>query len=312
MRGSDFMRALPAGGDTRSVVAREQLVLEAVTEGLALPIIWAPLTTSAGSHTGTIFVATDTLRFGIPGPNADRSDWDWVRVAVTPDTAQRIADALGVLLPTDRIADLAHAQADVRLTPHTQYPVTATTAAMLQHHAAIEAERAGREGLLSTIGKEWILGPELFPADYPAHPLRNDGAINYGWHTLGPATPDGPYQGRPGMVLWQTRGFRHNRRHVDYSQWAPRVVHPRMRVDGRNVSTAEVMMSPELARLVSYHGPLLETRYPLQARAAANQPTTASTASTSAHETFSPADRGDVASRFDPFAEFRRTATSRH
>ena len=311
MRGSDFLRALPVGGDTRSVVAREQLVIEAVNAGLALPIVWAPLTTSAGPHTGTIFVATDTLRFGIPGLNADPNDWDWVRVAVTPDTAQRIADALGVLLPTDRIADLAHAQADVRLTPHTQHPVTATTAAMLQHHAAIEAERAGREGLLSTIGKEWILGPELFPALSPAHPLGIDGAINYGWHTVGPVTPNGPYPGRSGMILWQTRGFRHNRRHVDYSQWAPRVVHPRMRVDGRNVATSEVMMSPELAGLVSYHGPLLGTRYPLQSRPGANPSTTASTASTSAHETFSPVDRGDATSRFDPFAELWRNATSR-
>src|SRR4051812_22293824 len=128
MRGSDFMRSLPAG-DARSVQAREQLVLEAVKAGLALPIVWVPLTTSADGHTGTIYVATDTLRFGVPGPNADPSDWDWVRVAVTPDTAQRIADTLGVLLPTDRIADLAHAQADVRLTPHPQTPVTATTEA---------------------------------------------------------------------------------------------------------------------------------------------------------------------------------------
>jgi hypothetical protein len=305
MRGSDFLRALPAGGDARSIIAREELVLEAVNAGVALPIVWAPLTTSAGAHTGTVFVARDTLRFGVPGPNADSSDWDWVRVAVTPDAAQRIADALGVLLPTDKIADLAHAQAGVRLTPHTQRPVTATTAAMLQHHAAIEAERAGREGLLSTIGKEWILGPELFPALCPAHPLGIEGAINYGWHTVGPVTPEGPYQGRPGMILWQTRGFRHNRRHVDYSQWAPRAVHPRMRVDGQNVATADVMTSPELAGLVSYHGPLLETRYPLYSRGAANRATTSGTASTSAHETSSWTDLRDAGSRLDPFTELR-------
>jgi hypothetical protein len=311
MRGSDFLRALPAGGDTRSVVAREQLVLEAVNAGLALPIVWAPLTTSAGPHTGTIFVATDTLRFGVPGPNADPRDWDWVRVAVTPDTAQRIADALDVLLPTDRIADLAHAQADVRLTPHTQDPVTATTAAMLEHHAAIEAERAGREGLLSTIGKDWILGPELFPAALPAHPLGIDGAINYGWHTVGPVTPDGPYQGRSGIILWQQRGFRHNRRHVDYSQWIPRFVHPRMRVDGGVVATAEAMMSPELAGLVSYQGPLLGVRYPLGSWAATNPSSPSRTASTSAHETSSPADCGDTASPLDPFVELRRKAASR-
>lgn len=311
MRGSDFLRALPPGGDSRSVLAREQALLDAVHGGLALPIVWAPLETSAAGHTATIHVATDTLRFGVPGPNADPGDWDWVRVAVTSDTAQRIADVLGVLLPTDRIADLAHAQADVRLTPHPQHPVTATTAAMLQHHAAIEAERAGREGLLSTIGKEWILGPELFPAASPAHPLGKDGAINYGWHTSGPVTRGGPYQGRPGIILWQTRGFRHNRRHVDYSQWAPRVVHPRMLVDGRNVSTAEVMTSPELAALVSYHGPLLETRYPLQSRGGANQSTASSTPSTSGHGTVPPTDLRDTASRFDPFAELRRNATSR-
>ncbi len=122
--------------------------------------------------------------------------------------------------------------------------MTATIPAMLQHHAAIEKERAGREGLLSTIGKEWILGPELFPAAHPAHPLGKDGAINYGWHTTGPVTPKGPYLARPGVIMWQTRGFRHNRFHVDYSQWVPRFVHPRMVVDGRNVATTDVMMSP--------------------------------------------------------------------
>ena len=308
MNGSDFLRSLPAGGDTRSVQAREQLVLEAVQAGLALPIVWAPLTTSANGHTATIYVATDTLRFGVPGPNEDPSAWDWVRVAVTPDTAQRIADTLGVLLPTDRIADLAHAQAEVRLTPHTQYSVTATTAAMLQHHAAIEDERAGREGLLSTIGKDWILGPELFPAASPAHPLGKDGAINYGWHTAGPVTRFGPYHGRSGVILWQQRGFRHNRRHVDYSQWVPRFVHPRMRVDGRNVSTLEAMMSPELAGLVSYQGPLPGARYPLPAGPALTPSSTSSPASTSRQDTVSLFDANATTSPCDPFADLRGNA----
>ena len=295
------MRSLPPDDDLRSVEVREQLVLEAVTRGLVLPIQWAPLATTTRDHVGTIYVATDTLRFGVQGPNADPLDWDWVRMAVTPNTAQRIADLYGALLPTDRIADLAHAQADVRLTPHTQFPVTSTIAAMLNHHAAIEAERAGRDGLLSTIGKEWILGPELFPANHPTHPLGKAGAINYGWHTQGPTTPNGPYQGRPGIILWQTRGFRHNRGHVDYSQWAPRLVHPRMHVDGREVSTADVMMSPELAGLVSYQGPLRGTRYPLPG-AAPNPSSTSSPVATSSHETSSPLDANDPTSPFDPFA----------
>jgi hypothetical protein len=308
MNGSDFLRSLPQGGDIRSVLAREQLLLEAVNAGIALPIVWAPLTTHANDHTATIYVATDTLRFGVPGPNEDPSAWDWVRVAVTPDAAQRIADALGVLLPTDRIADLAHTHAEVRLIPHPQQPVTATIAAMLQHHAAIEYERAGREGLLSTIGKDWILGPELFPAAHPAHPLGKDGAINYGWHTTGPVAPHGPYLARPGVILWQSRGFRHNRFHVDYSQWVPRFVHPRMRVDGRNVSTAEVMMSPEFAGLVSYQGPLLGVRYPLWEHPALTMSRPAHPASTSRHETGSLLDANATTSPFDPFADLRGKA----
>jgi hypothetical protein len=280
LRGSDFIRSLPPGGDRASIEAREEQVIDAVRRGISLPISWVPVKTQIPGHTAVVYVASDTLRFGEPGPNADPVNWDWVRIAVTAATAQRIADQLGVLMPTDKILDLAHAQADVRLTAHIQNPVTATTEAMLKHHAAIEAERAGRHGLLSTIGKDWILGNELFPprpGAPPPHRFGYDGAINYGWHL--DATPadlaaivhhqscpqepySGPYMGQPGIVLWQTRGYRHDRGHVDYSQWIPRFVHPWMEVDGERRPTAEVMQSPTLSGLVSYEGPLRGSRYP--------------------------------------------------
>ena len=284
LRGSAFMASLPDGGDPHSIEAREQLVLDALRRGIALPIEWKPVRSEIKGHQATIYVAPDTLRFGVPGPNANPDDWDWVRLAVTPTTAQRIADQLGVLMPTDKILDLVHAQADVRLTPHFQDPVTATTGTMLTHHAAIEAERAGRDGLLSTLGKDWILGNELFPprpGALPPHRFGYDGAINYGWHI--DATPEnlaaiahhqsyprepygGPYMGQPGIVLWQTKGYRHNRGHVDDSQWVPRFVHPWMEVDGERRRTADVMQSPTLSGLVSYEGPLRGTRYPDRAQ----------------------------------------------
>ena len=118
--------------------------------------------------------------------------------------------------------------------------------------------------------------------------------------------PNGPYLARPGVILWQSRGFRHNRFHVDYSQWVPRFVHPRMLVDGHNVSTVEVMMSPELAGLVSYQGPLRGVRYPLPAGPVLNP---SSPSSSSSHETSSPLDANETASPFDPFADLRRNAT---
>lgn len=273
MRGSAFLRSLPPGGDARSIEVREDLVLDALRRGVALPIVWAPVhTEDKAGHKGIVYVSSDTLRFGIPGPNANPDDWDWVRMALTADGAQRVADALGVLLPTDKIADLAHAQADVRLHPHVQGAASATLPAIVQAHADIEAERAGRDGLLSTIGKDWVVTNALFPPPWgglPPHRFGYDGAVNYGWHTVGPVSPDGPYMGQPGVILWQTLGQRHNRKHVDNSQ-LQRLVRDKMQVlaDGNWVwkPTAEVMRSPEFSGLVSYEGPLRGTRHPDRAQ----------------------------------------------
>ncbi len=267
MRGSAFMASLPAGDDGPSRAARAAAVLRAVREGVALPIEWKPVHTTWNGRSATVYVASDSLRFGEPGDNANPSDWDWVRVAADARTAQQIADTLGVLLPTSKIADLAYQQADVRLTPHTQQPVTATTAAMLRHHAAVEAERAGRTGLLADVGKDWILGSKLWPASHPAHPLGREGAINYGWHTVGPATPNGPYVGHDGLILWQQEGYRHNLDHVDYAQFVPRFVRADMLLDDEHgvpvpVRTVDVLTDPKLAGLLSYEGAIGGSRYP--------------------------------------------------
>jgi len=113
MRGSDFLRSLPPGGDRAAIDAREEQVVDAVRRGIALPISWVPVRTQIPGHKALVYVASDTLRFGEDGPNANPDNWDWIRIAVTPTTAQRIADQRGVLLPTDKILDLVHAQADV-------------------------------------------------------------------------------------------------------------------------------------------------------------------------------------------------------
>jgi hypothetical protein len=258
------MGLLPPGEDGPARAARSAAVLDAVRRFLFVPIEWKPVPARSGPHKATFYVSYDTLRFGVAGNNDDPDDWDWVRLAVTAVVAQQIADLLGVLLPTDRICDLTHRSADVVLRPHPGEPVVSTTARQLRHHAEIEKDRAGRTGLLSTVGKEWILGVDLFPPSAPRHALGKVGAINYGWHTRGPTGENGPYLGADGFILFQTRGFRHDVSHVDYSQWVPRLVHPRMWLDGQQVATADVLTSTDkdTNRLLTYDGPLPDTRYP--------------------------------------------------
>ena len=67
-------------------------------------------------------------------------------------------------------------------------------------------------------------------------------------------------------------------------------------------------MSPELAGLVSYQGPLLGVRSPLWEHPALTTSSPSRPVSTSRHETSSPLDFGNTASPFDPFFDLRRNA----
>ena len=50
MRGSDFIRSLPPGGDHASIEAREEKVVDAIRRGLSLPISWVPVRTEIPGH----------------------------------------------------------------------------------------------------------------------------------------------------------------------------------------------------------------------------------------------------------------------
>lgn len=123
-----------------------------------------------------------------------------VRQSVTATTAQRLADLLGCTLPTPEIVDVVHAAAAVRCRPCIQAPGPgmASVAAMELHSREVGAQIAGRVGLASTVGKEWVLSSRLSPSV----------AANYGW----------PDTRAPNGRIWQDLGHRHNAQHVDYSQ----------------------------------------------------------------------------------------------
>ncbi|HEX5100228.1 MAG TPA: hypothetical protein VFV94_12040, partial [Polyangiaceae bacterium] len=207
---------------------REELLVQAVAKGAYDPPEWTTITANFRGRRAELQVSTDALT--ILG----------VRIDVTADGAQRIADLLGTVLPTPRIVQLIWEQATVRIDPCT-LPADekmATTARMIEHSECVDDQLGGRKGLVANEGKHWVL----------TNRVAGNGklAANYGWFV----------KGRPPI---QTVGTHHDTGHTDYSQ-IMRLVKPKLRVDGREVDLQRVGRSPELWGLVSDEGPLLVWR----------------------------------------------------
>jgi hypothetical protein len=207
---------------------REELIVRAVARGAYDPPEWTTVTSNFKGRRAEIQVSTDALT--ILG----------VRIDVTADGAQRIADLLGTVLPTPRILQLVWEQATVRIDPCTSAPDAkmASTARMIQHSECVDQRIAGRKGLVANEGKHWVLSNRIAG--------KENLAANYGWFVKGR---------RP----IQTVGTRHDTAHTDYSQIV-RLVKPKVQVDGRELDIRHVGRSPELWGLVSDEGPLLVWR----------------------------------------------------
>jgi hypothetical protein len=121
----------------------------------------------------------------------------------------------------------------------------ASKSAFLRHHARLEAELAGRTGLVAA-GKDWVLCRRLAPA-----PGR---AVNYRW----PLARRGRPGVTPGVRVVQPLGLAHDVddvEHVDYSQFC-RLVRRHCELDGSEVDFGDVLADPALASLPSHEGPL--------------------------------------------------------
>jgi hypothetical protein len=177
------------------------------------------------------------LRYDVmPDYLAVGSDADFVRVPLTPQTAQRIADAFGASLPTRKMVDDIAAQAAVRLSPQPLTEDRESIAAFLKHNALIE-ERWGdraRGPLVGGIKKDVVLSNRL--AEKP-----NRVAI-YGWHQL---------DGSP----IQSLTIVHVDWYVDYSHGI-RLVRREAILDGKPRDLKRVMHDAKLHGLVSDEGPL--------------------------------------------------------
>lgn len=208
--------------------ARMAGILAAVRAGTA-EHTWTPIALAAGGHVGEIEVSADDMR--VAG----------VRVTVDALTLGAIAEELGGVLATSRVADLVYAQAARKVAPMTRKWYLDDSMSTIERERQYSDDVDAKFGaeplpLAANTGKWWVQSVRLKTA-------KKGTAANYGWHT-----------GQGNQVI-QGVGIGHNDRHVDYSQKA-RIMRDTMTVDGQTMSTQDVLADPELSALLSSEGAL--------------------------------------------------------
>jgi len=183
--------------------------------------------------TASYEVAPDYLAIG--------SDEDFVRVPMTPMTAQAVADAFGCALPTRKMVNDIYDQAEVKLAPLPLTEDRTSVTTFLQHHGLIEWQRQGKSlgALVAGIKKDVVITNRL-------QEKPNRVAI-YGWHKL---------NGEPIQPLYTG----HVNTYVDYSHGV-RLVRRVMNVAGEATTVDAVLADPNLAALLSDEGVIAEPRY---------------------------------------------------
>jgi len=184
-------------------------------------------------HTAVYQVAPDYLAVG--------SDKDFVRVPLTPMTAQPIADEFRCILPTRKMVNDIYLQAEVKLDPKPLTEAREAVDTFVQHNAIIEEQRRGKHlgALIAGIKKDVVITNML--ADRPEH------VAIYGWHKL---------DGSPIQPLTTV----HKNFYVDYSHGI-RLVKRAMIVDGQPRDIRDVLSDPLLCVLLSDEGPVSKSSY---------------------------------------------------
>jgi len=191
------------------------------------------------TNRATYFVTPDYLAIG--------SDDDYFLTAMSPNTAQRIADLTGCTLPTRKIVNDIYRAADLKLepTPIPPGPAMTTVAVFSNHNAIVWTQRMTRVkeqslgALTAGHQKDVVLSGAL--------PTARGKVAIYGWHKTNGAPIQPLYLGH--TASW-----------VDYSQCI-RLVQQKFIVNGETKQMSEVLADPVLSVLLSDEGTLSDVRY---------------------------------------------------
>jgi len=246
LTGTAFAASLQGLSET----AREEAIYAAAMRGQIPGFLrdLVEIQVQAGGHTGTYRVMPDVLAIG--------TDADYLRVPLRPGTAQRLADAWGMVLPTPKIVDDIASHAQVKLVPRPLTPARgerrSSTRLYVESNRLIQEQKGDRTGLVSGAKKHVVISPSL-----ATHPRS---VLIYGWYYPTLAQAQAALGARHRVSYIQPHSWVHADSYVDYSHGI-QLVAGRMVVDGVERSTDEVLKSRDLSPLLSNQGALRLTRY---------------------------------------------------
>lgn len=189
--------------------------------------------TDGSKHQVKLRVSPDYLCVG--------SDQDFVRVPLTPYTAQLIADVTGCILPTRKIVDAIHTAAPTKISPHPLTQDRESLVTFLQHHDLIQSKMSDDTEIpfISGIKKDVVISRKLSE--------RPDRVGIYGWHQ----SNDEPIQPLTTVHVSHYVDYSHGIRLVD--QWCE--------VDGVPGRVSDILRDAELHPLLSDEGQFGDTAY---------------------------------------------------
>ncbi|GHT85411.1 hypothetical protein FACS18947_4140 [Bacteroidia bacterium] len=222
--GSEFI----AKAQNLSAAQREDLILQEIISGnfpdfmKKLIAVKTSIIVDGKRVKAKYFVMPDYLMIG--------NNTDFVRMPMQPQTAQKIADALGFFLSTPKICDDVYKAAPIKLEPHPLTVARDSFPTFAEHNAIIETQRQGRKGLIAGIKKDVVITSAL-----SRNPKANRVAI-YGWHQLDGKPIQPVYTGH---VDW----------YVDYSHGI-RLVLQTILVDGKPMNYRDVLSDGKLSAIL--------------------------------------------------------------
>ena len=239
--GTTFIKKAPTGG-----IDREQAIYNEISRGnipgflrsmKRVKVEWA--SPSGIKHDCVLKVLPDYLAVG--------SDSDFVRIPMTPDTAQRIADLTNTLLPSVKMVDAIYMNARVKLEPQPlpEGPQMGSNGYYFDHNRMIEHQRLGLGAKLGSL----IVGHKKDLVITNRLNGNPDHLAIYGWHRM--------ENGKP--VPIQPLTTAHLKDYVDYSHGV-RLVSKKVLVDGKVTSIVNILRDPELFGILSDEGPIKDIR----------------------------------------------------